>query len=192
MAKNSADYDLRDPGWMDRVELDRIAAFLRAGCPGPILEIGCYAGRTTRVLLEATTGLVICIDPLNRNKAMPRWPCPDGVWIETRRHMVDRVTAAPSRLIVVPCFAEEVFGLVKLPLGALVIDTEHSYEPTLRQIDEFAPLVKVGGAVILDDYDLEPVSSAWRDSKWRHDAAGLTEETFSSLLLARVCESVLR
>ena len=131
--------------------------------------------------------IVISIDPLDRNRAMPRWPAPDGVWIETRRHMEALIAErGGGRLIVMPCFAEEVFDLVRPPLAALVIDTEHSYEPQVRQIDAWAPLVRDGGVIVFDDFDMEPVASAWRDCEYRRARQWLTCETFESLGIVRV------
>ena len=192
--KKPEDFDLENPGWMNRFELDRIRfevarASTGAGHVAKILELGCYAGRTTRVLLEASSpcgSLVVAVDPLARNRHMPTWPTPGAVHVDTLAHMRRLVAENANRLIVFQGWAEEIAGLFRAPIDALIIDTEHSYDPTIRQVDVFAPLVRDGGVIILDDYDLEPVASGWRDSQFAKARPWLTVDTLESIAVVRV------
>ena len=167
MSKDAKYFDPRNPGWMNDEEL----ATLKALCSGKgdVLEIGCYCGRSTRAILESAGGLVVAIDPLHRNGWMPHWPDPEGVILDSHAYMSRLVAEYPQRLIAFSCFSNEVFKLFRRSVDVLFIDADHSYQSTMNEIDAFAPLINDTGWLVLDDFDLEPVRSAWEKSKFHRD-----------------------
>ena len=177
--KDEKFFDNRNPGWMNAAEI----ALLKKLCSGKgdVLEVGCYCGRSTRAILESAGGLVVSIDPLHRNGWMPRWPVSEGMVLDAPTYMAQLVREHPQRLLVFPVFSNEVFRLFRRNVDVLFIDADHSYQSTLNEIDAFAPLVNDTGWLILDDFDLEPVASAWRDSKFRQARPWLVMDTFESL-----------
>ena len=188
MAKSDKYFDPRKPGWMNDDELAVIRAAVSNA--SDVLEVGCYCGRTTLALLEGSKGLVVAIDPLHRNGWMPSWPEPacDGLYLDSHRHMAKLVAEYPQRLVVFPVFSAEVFTLFRRKVDALVIDADHSYQSTKNEIDAFAPLVPFGGVIVLDDFDMEPVSSAWRDSEYRRVRPWLVPEVTQSIAVVRVVQ----
>src|SRR5215475_4084690 len=53
---------LQIDGWMSYPELEILAGLAKKS--SSIIEVGCYKGRTTRVLADNTEGIVYCLDPL--------------------------------------------------------------------------------------------------------------------------------
>lgn len=186
MSKQIEYFDPRNPGWLNDKEIAAIKAV--AAGKSDVLEIGCYCGRSTKVLLDATGGLVHAIDPLHRNGWMPMWPAPDGLRLDTHAYMAKLVSEHPQRLMVFPCYSHEMFKLFRRWVDVLFIDADHSYKSTRDEIDAFAPLVHDTGYIILDDYDLEPVSSAWRDSAFRAQRPWLNVSTVESLGIIHVVQ----
>lgn len=186
MPKNSEEFDPKNPGWMNEEELKT----LRAICSkkSDVLEIGCYCGRTTRALLESAQGLVIAIDPLHRNGWMPRWPDPGGVILDSHAYMASLVAEYPQRLVVFPVFSNEVFKLFRRSVDVLVIDADHSFASTMNEIDAFASLVNDTGWLVLDDFDLEPVRSAWEKSRFYRDRPWLHMGVKESLGICNIVQ----
>lgn len=182
--KDAKYFDPRNAGWMDAEELNKIKELTEG--KGEVLEVGCYCGRSTRALLQVTTGIVVCIDPLHRNGWMPRWPTPDGLHLDSHAHMADLVAEFHYRLIVVPAFSREMYKLFRRAVDVLMIDSDHSYQSTKEELDAFGPLVRDGGVIILDDFDLEPVATAWRDCTFRSQRPYLMMETYNSLGFVKV------
>lgn len=186
--KVESDFDFKNPGWMNDEEL----AILKKVCEGKsdVLEIGCYCGRSTRALLDGSMGLVIAVDPLHRNGRMPSWPTPDGVLLDTHAHMSRLVAEYPERLIVFPSFSNEIFKLFRRSIDVLFIDSDHGYPSTKYEIDVFGPLIKDTGWLVLDDFDVEPVSSSWRDSDFKKDRPWLQMTQMQSLGVCHVVQKV--
>jgi hypothetical protein len=182
--KDAKYFDPRNPGWMDELELGAIRD--AAKDKGEVLEVGCYCGRTTRALCEVTHGIVIAIDPLHRNGWMPRWPDPAGLLLDSHAYMSQLVKEYPHKLIVVPAFSQEMFKLFRRQIDVLMIDSSHSYQDTKNEIEAFASLVRDNGVIILDDFDLEPVHTAWDNSDYRKSKPWLVVEQIRSVGIAKL------
>lgn len=178
MSKEIKYFDPRNPGWMNDTELGAIKDAARG--KGEVLEIGCYCGRTTRALCEVTHGIVVAIDPLHRNGWMPRWS-DDNAILDSHAYMGNLVKEFPHKLVVIPAFAQEMFRLFRREVDVLMIDSSHAYQDTKNEIEVFALLVRNGGVIILDDYDLDPVNTAWRDSDYLKKKPWLVVEQVKSI-----------
>lgn len=111
-------------GWLTKLEAETLWRWLNA-TTGPVLEVGCYKGRST-VLLATSGRFVLCVDPFN-----------------------DFSTDDPSGNAICSSFAENMslrnitnFSLARCrvedwspqPMGFVYLDGDHTYQGTVNQI----------------------------------------------------------
>jgi len=114
---------------------------------GTLVEIGCWMGRTTSILLQAAKpwhARVVTIDPFT--------PMPNsrdaGSAARWRRNLA-RVGLEPGALM--PCTSDEAAAQWTEPVAMVFIDGDHNYAAVRRDLDNWTRLVKVGGVVALHD-----------------------------------------
>jgi predicted O-methyltransferase YrrM len=125
------------------------AAFLYqlARRKGRIVEIGCYMGRTTALLVQAARAwdaTVTSIDPF--------YALPNGVARATARRWranLKRQGLQPPELLAMT--SAEAAATWNREIALLFIDGDHSYKGVRQDLDLWAPWVKVGGVVALHD-----------------------------------------
>jgi len=144
------------PGWMGESDcrvLYDCAHRVRAGC---IVEIGCFAGRSTKVMATASpTSHITSIDPLIsvHPSAGKEYSDPDDVYAILVELMKDHNWSHYREM------SHEVAkrwrkGRV---IDLLHIDGDHRDAPLRQDIEDWLPFVKKGGVVLFHDY---AVSSA--------------------------------
>lgn len=149
-----AEQDLRkktgDPT-ITEVEMKWLAKMAR-GCE-VILEIGTHAGGSTKLLAEASHGLVITIDPYRRPF--------QHVKQKFEHNAKDLI--AQGRIVQIAKGSEMAVGDLEKILAArginmrsvdmLFIDGDHSYEGVTRDIVLYSPFVRPGGLICGHDYN---------------------------------------
>lgn len=85
---------------------------------------------------------------------------------ETAREYVRKLNRPNVRSIITP--SERALNEVKIwaPWDVLFIDTNHTYEQATREYALYAPLVKKGGIILLDDIHINPgMDRFWNEIK---------------------------
>lgn len=114
---------------------------------GEIVEIGCWRGRTTAILLQAATvwgATVTTIDPFK--VLSPRTPAGSRAIWETN---LRRVGLVPPRLLEMT--SDEASAVYEGKISFLFIDGDHGKAGVLRDLANWAPRVKVGGVMAWHD-----------------------------------------
>jgi len=125
------------------------AAFLyRLACrKGLLVELGCYLGRSTSILLQAAKvwgASVVSVDafsemPNDRTRATPdKW-----------KNNLKSIGLSPSELIVKT--TDEAVKNWTREISLLFIDANHELSYVVRDLENWTPFVKVGGIVALHD-----------------------------------------
>lgn len=114
---------------------------------GQIVEIGCYMGRSTAILVQAASvwrAQVTTIDPFT--------PLPNGVdqanadlWANNLR----RAGLEPPELLEMT--SDQAAKKWAGAINCLFIDGDHSYEAVRNDLANWTPRVQVGGVVALHD-----------------------------------------
>jgi predicted O-methyltransferase YrrM len=149
----------RLPGWMGRHSLRWLAE--RAAASECLVEVGCWLGRSTKVMAHATKGVVYAVDT---------W---QGTPADTEQHerlyasdvasmdVYQRFTANLRREIqarkVVPVrmdsvSAAKMFADKGVRFDFVFVDADHSYAGCAGDIDAYLPLVRAGGVIAGHDY----------------------------------------
>jgi predicted O-methyltransferase YrrM len=136
------------PGWMSGGELTWLAA--RAAEHKEVVEIGCYKGRSTRALADATPGRVTAVDCWLPFKDR-QWLLTGKEYAEFQRNVNDlllsgKVTAWKLKSVqAVETFKDRKFDMV-------FIDADHAYESVRDDILAWRKLVRKGGLLCGHDY----------------------------------------
>ena len=133
------------PGLYRRAE----SAFLYklARRKGLLVELGCYMGRSTSLLLQAAAiweAEVVSIDAFVALSAhiTPSTP-------EKWSHNLEKVGLTPPELIIAT--TDEAFKTWDREISMLFIDASHEYKQVARDIEQWSDFVKVGGTMALHD-----------------------------------------
>lgn len=155
-------------GWIAAPDQDHLIQFLpkmaqEFSQPLRIVEVGVFAGSTTRGLTILTGGFVTGID--NWRDVHPESGC-HGVnkqeelfWHVLKDHGTD--VSKQAKLIVGN--SQEVGRHWNEPIDLLFIDGDHSYDGALADIQLFMPHVVKNGYCLIDDYDMADVRRAVAD-----------------------------
>lgn len=144
------------PGWMSPGELTWLAE--QASKCRTIIEVGCYQGRTTRVLGDhiREQGLVYAVDPwggyVNNDDSQATWilthTCPDwesvyGAWCKHVKDLLDVGTVQCVR-------TTSIDALATLPSVAdfVFLDGDHREEVVRQEIEAYRRLVDVRGGIL--------------------------------------------
>ena len=150
------------PGWMDRDELEWLAT--HAAQSSKIIEVGCWMGRSTRALADATAGTVWCVDSWTGTQGSQIAKTKRGTLIATNQMLKPGIFAAfvanlsdhisTGHVQVLP--ARSMFSVQILrclaPFDVVFLDGDHAYASIAREITDFRPLVRPGGILAGHDY----------------------------------------
>jgi predicted O-methyltransferase YrrM len=107
-----------------------------------VMEIGCFEGGTTKCLCQPGR-TVYAIDPF-----------PQGRWEIFNQHLAAEL--ADGRAIVIRKKSADAFEDVKdVQPDVIFIDGDHSYAGVASDIKQYQGLVKAGGILIGDNYQLD-------------------------------------
>lgn len=149
------------PGWQEPDELLWLAQ--QAFHAQVVVEVGCYAGKTTSVLAAAVPhgGIVYAVDDWRGEADRP-----DLVGHVLKARFWESVgEQSPIMLLEQPSIgAAAFFGAMTLPgmqpIDLLYIDASHDYGSVRDDIAAWRPLVKPGGLMAGHDYYQEGVQRA--------------------------------
>ena len=155
----------RIQGWMDRDELEWLAE--QAAQASKIVEVGCWCGRSTRALADATAGTVWCVDPWTGTQGAEIAQVKTGELLVLSKLMKRRVFAAfvdnlsdhlaTGHVQVLPTrsmFAIQVLRCLA-PFDLVFLDGDHAFTSIAPEIEQFRPLVRPGGILAGHDYGCE-------------------------------------
>ncbi len=116
---------LPNNGWLKRDEAQLLLEAARE-TEGPILEVGCYYGRST-VLLASLGRDVYCVDPFEK------FDSDDPSGRETLRQFMKNIT--DRKLHNVTLRVQYIEDWESKPMGFAYLDGDHTTKGTLAQID---------------------------------------------------------
>jgi predicted O-methyltransferase YrrM len=140
-------------GWTTDEELKFLAE--RAAISTDIAEIGCWKGRSTKVLLDNTKGKVYAIDHFKgTDKEKDVWSgiLADGedIYAEFRKNVGN-----PDNLEVLRMGSGDAAASIKdASLDMLFIDGDHTYSGVIQDIDNYLPKMRKGGTICGHDYNM--------------------------------------
>jgi predicted O-methyltransferase YrrM len=148
-------------GWMSDEELTWLAQ--QASTHKVIVEVGCYAGRSTRALADHTSGKIITVDDfLGSDKERPLSK-EDSVklYSEFRENLQEHLEG--NKLVV--CHPSDIGDTryKSLTPDMVFIDGDHSYEGVARDIKYWGSRLKPGGLLSGHDSGYEPIKKALQD-----------------------------
>ena len=136
-------------GWMSESELEFLAQ--AAAKSQLIVEFGCYHGRSTRALADNTKGIVIAVDPWERD-----YPDNDGnilgipmdVWDHFKQNLADKIHDGT----VIPIHKRSTEFYMASSPDFIFIDGDHRYETVKHDILLGKQLLRNGGILAGHDY----------------------------------------
>jgi hypothetical protein len=150
------------PGWMDRDELEWLAE--QAAQASTIVEVGCWCGRSTRAMADATAGKIWCVDPWTGTQEPVTVQTRKGDLLSLHKVIKLKVFAAfvenmaaeltTGRVQVLPTrslFAVHILRHLA-PFDFVFLDGDHAYASVAGEIEAFRPLVRAGGVLAGHDY----------------------------------------
>lgn len=156
------------PGMYRRRESEFLYRLARR--KGELVEIGCWMGRTTCILVQAAKpwqAKVTTID--NFTTTQPGVPIP-ATAEKWRKHLLS-VKLQPPTLFEMPSM--EAVALYDSDISLLFIDSDHSYKAVKDDLAAWAPKVKLGGYLLLHDMFYPSVDGVcravvdwWLKEKW--------------------------
>lgn len=111
-------------GWLSEDEAE-LLWMMAALCDGPILEVGCYKGRST-CLLAYLGRQVYAVDPFDEFTT-------DHDGDQIQRTLLDNLAARD--LTNVEVFRQRIEDWQRKTVGFAYLDGDHSYDGTVRQIE---------------------------------------------------------
>lgn len=145
-------------GWMSDAELEVLAKFAKES--KSIFEIGCYFGRSTRALLDNTSGKVHAIDSWDvQNYVGNGNPAYDSNMITYNVFICNLYDHYKSGKLVIHPYNWEDF-IPKCQSDFIFIDGDHKYEAVKRDIRKAFEYLKAGGILAGHDFDWPGVQKA--------------------------------
>jgi predicted O-methyltransferase YrrM len=137
-------------GWMDREELAWLAE--QAAAAHKTVEVGCWRGRSTTVMAEATSGTIWCVDPWTGTQDAPHKPVKRDVLRMFAENLWDHI--ATGRVQVLPARSLVALDVLRYlaPFDFVFLDGDHAYDSVAPEIEAFRPLVRPGGILAGHDY----------------------------------------
>jgi hypothetical protein len=135
-------------GWTTEEELRFLADSAKTA--RSIVEVGCWKGQSTKVLLESSEGTVHAIDHFNGSKTDESFGFASVQDVYSQ--FMDNVGGYPN-LKVHKMSSEEAVTLFKDgELDMVWIDADHSHEGCSKDIDMWLPKIRKGGLICGHDY----------------------------------------
>lgn len=159
-------------GWMCHAERDELFRIASAMQPGQrFMEIGVYGGTTLSLFaLLAPAGCDIIGMDSWENDTPNRDPDTDeAVDLRTfcERNLIKN--GVRERVTLIDGSSHLHGPLWTKSLDVLIIDGDHTYAGALQDLRDFAPHVKPGGLLIMDDYwsgdEVKGATDAWRGAE---------------------------
>lgn len=133
------------PGWMHPLELAWLARQARGA--STIIEVGCWQGRSTRVLADNSSGVVYAID--RWNAPYEGYPIDAAVYDAFAAHLADHL--ATGRVVPIRDDSRAALPRLAGEIGAVAdlvfIDADHLYAAVQRDIVSGLQLVRPGGVI---------------------------------------------
>ena len=141
---------------MDAGELSYLAAALAAypwDGRSLVVEIGAYVGSTSAFMAKVLQDLghrvpILSIDPFER--AVPGPTDPTGAYAEYARTI--REHGVEDVCLPLVTFSKDAAPVVPDTIGVLVVDGGHEHPVVHGDLRDYAPKVRPGGFVFIDDY----------------------------------------
>ena len=156
-------------GWMDPHDLEWLAA--KATTHTRICEVGCWLGRSTRVLADNTAGRVFAVDHWlgseehQANDAKLEW-----VYPQFRRNLQDHIDSGKVWVVKFPSVeAAKILG--HMTFDMVFIDASHDFDSVSADILAWKPLVEKGGLFCGHDGGHPPIMQALKQllPEWRFE-----------------------
>lgn len=136
------------PGWMEPEELTWLGEM--AAAHERIVEVGCYRGRSTKVLALMCPGTVYAVDSLKGEVDPPpvqfHAPPMEKTRLdqEFRESLADEIGSGKVTVIRRPSLSASKLFQAK-SVGMVFIDANHTYPAPLKDIKAWKPKLKEGG-----------------------------------------------
>jgi hypothetical protein len=143
------------PGYMEDFQLLAIGEVAQ-GCQGVFIEVGCYLGKTTKMVSLLCPGTVIAIDQFRAIEHSPWMGDDNAVQHESEFRQNLATEIASGKTVLYPyesCVAAGMLRQQGITADVIFIDADHVYESIRRDIAAYLPLVKSGGLFFGHDYD---------------------------------------
>lgn len=127
-------------GWLSKAEA-RLLWDTAAYAIGPILEVGCYYGRSTVLLADAGRP-VYSVDPFSG------FDTDDDLGNCIHQHFLENVKAAGAKNV--QLFRQRIEDWEKRPVGMAYLDGDHTQQGTINQIE----IAKACGAKLIAIHDI--------------------------------------
>lgn len=136
-------------GWMHLSELLWLAE--QAKKAKVIIEVGCYLGRSTKVLADNCSGKIYAVDPWDEfypDKNGDKHPINPDVYEDFERNLEKEIASGK----VVP-IQDRFHGQLRLPLTDLIfLDGDHRYATVMHDLIVAEKFINPGGIVAGHDY----------------------------------------
>lgn len=151
-------------GWMEAPELEWLASHAVI-YGGVIIEVGCYIGRSTRVLAEQAYGTVYAVDiwPPHYQVSDPatvpivaRHPYPIVDFVENMRGL--------TNIFMFPCGLKEL--VIPYKADMIFIDGDHTFASVQSDICEAQKRLRPKGLLCGHDYDSRVWPDVTRAVRW--------------------------
>jgi predicted O-methyltransferase YrrM len=139
---------LNGTGWTTDKELKFLAEMAKTA--RSIVEIGCWKGQSTKVLLEASEGVIHAIDHFEGSKTDESFGFAKVQDVYSQ--FMDNVGHYPNLRVHKMGSEDAVSSFKDGELDLVWIDADHSHEGCSRDIDLWLPKVKKGGLICGHDY----------------------------------------
>lgn len=155
---------LKIEGAMDEPELIWLAE--QASKHRKIVEVGCWQGRSTRVLADNTPGSVWAVDHWlgsEEHREMMKSKSPDWLYSTFYMNLIDHIgvyKVFPKRMSSVDMAAKFRRALDRPVFDMVFIDASHDFESVKADIESWRPLVVLGGLLCGHDAGFPPVARA--------------------------------
>lgn len=135
------------PGWMGKQDCEALYNATK-DMQGVIFEIGCFMGKSTRVMAQSSNAHIVAIDPFLTVHSSSGMSTP----MEALRGLLKNIRGFNIEFYLEK--SEDISLLWNTPpeIDFLHIDGDHHYETVKKDIELFVPHVKKGHYVYFHDY----------------------------------------
>jgi predicted O-methyltransferase YrrM len=138
-------------GWTSQRELNWLSE--TANKARSIVEIGCWKGRSTKALLEASEGFVYAIDHFKgTSKEGDAWSVFLADEQDIKKEFIENVGHYPNLRLHEMSSTDAVGFFEDESLDMVFIDGDHTYKGVMDDINNYLPKVKKGGIICGHDY----------------------------------------
>ena len=110
---------------------------------GVLVEVGCFLGKSLSFVLEACRTRAITVYAVDHWKSCP---------LDQFKENLQRLGATAQVKILHSDSVEASQQFADESVDIMMLDSDHRYEPTLREIEAWWPKIKLGGTFLAHDY----------------------------------------